>query len=77
MKIEIRASGGDACECCGSFPVVFVPSSNRHLEAELAAVFKQGAPWYRPFKRASYRRVEREIARLSGELRGLTVKGIG
>jgi hypothetical protein len=74
LRIEIRASGGPACEHCGSYPLIHLPQENRHLEADLLALFEADAPKHRLFKRAAYRRLRREVQRVTADLRDATRK---
>lgn len=64
MKIQIVSS--DTGE------VIFVPSANQHLEAELAELFKERVAWWRPLKQLRHKALVREINTVAGELRELT-----
>ena len=74
MRFELRKSGGKQCPHCGSFDLLYTPVSNATLEADLVTLFRQDAPRWRPFKRAAYRRVQREIERVSADLRARSLQ---
>ena len=72
MRIEIRKSGGHACETCGATELIFAPVANANLEKDLLALFQSEVPRYRPIKRRWYKKLVAEVERATGELRDLT-----
>lgn len=77
MRIEIRASGGPVCPSCGAHEVVFVPSANQHLEAELDEVIDRliaGCGWWRLLAKRRLRQLKKFKDRVADELRQATVR---
>lgn len=72
MRIELRKSGGEACEQCGSHELLYAPALNQHLEADLLILFQQEVPRWRALKRRRFAHFAREVERVTGELRSLT-----
>lgn len=69
MRFELRKSGGETCDGCGSHELLYSPASAAHFEADILSVFEADASKWKPLKRAAYRRVRAEIERACGELR--------
>jgi hypothetical protein len=72
VRIELRKSGGEACDKCGATELLYVPALAEHLEADLAGHFAQEIPSWRWLKRRRFAHFTREVERVSGELRAKT-----
>lgn len=75
MKIEVRDSGSQPCQACGSTPLLYTVSANNAMEAELKTALLTPTRFWQVGRKRHNRFVEARVDEVGALLRAWTLGG--